>query len=857
MNRLELAIQKARRRSILNEAVHRGGIGVMAGLAAAIVLLAIDRLAPISVPAIVSIILPAIGAAAGAIHAALTHPDAFDVALRIDRSLHLKDRVATAHALLAKPANRSGTMPLHDEAFAQLVNRDAERLAGSLDIRTLAPLKISRTWGYAAGLAFALWAGHQFLPAIAWADPEAPSPTEPTAVAITEEEREEREQLRESIEETVEQLKRDLAEQRGEADDAELPIDPRIREQIEALERLAHQLSGDDGTVDVDQARDESAARLNEVAEQISREARRERESTERLVERFAGLDAPETPMTAREFQDALRRGDFGRAADLLEDRLGQKDEMSETERQELAEHLQRLHDQLDKQSRRDSHELTERLAQLEQVLRDHGIDEDLLRDLLEGEPLTQEEIERLLREQDVDPDLAERLARQLERLREERDLLEQTERDAEAVQDALREAAEELQREQEETPSLPDAPDELDETRDPDDQQPSDPAGLEQEEADERAERSEPREDTDRENGESPDAERTPTEGEAREPSEEREGAEEREAANDREAAREAPSDDPDAPQQETPDRPEREPDPDAPSDDPDADRPDQPDEPQPDSPQDEPAPGADQPATETGEEQPAVDPSSDPSGDAGDDPAQPEQDQAADPGADPDAPQQEMPMVGAEDETSQQPTAGEADDERDEGKSGAVDRPSPAERLRELQERRRRSQEQERISEEMIERAREMLDRMSPEERQDLLDEIQRQMQDAESPDSPPAAMPSAPDANGDVAGFDEQPTVEGDIPPEQRRDIDDIDLRPDDEDFDRVLAEWMSEEDVAPDREGVARRTPSQERVREVQRIAERAVEDAAVPGRYHRLIRRYFDRLGDRPENDGRE
>jgi hypothetical protein len=802
MNLLEKTILNVRRRGIVNEAIHRGGILAAWGIAAGFVLLFIDRLTPLFVPNALYVILPLFGMAAGIIHAILSHPNAFDVALRIDRSMQLKDRVATAHALVARADGRStGTGPIHDDAFAAIVNRDAERLAGRLDIRTIAPFRVSGTWAVVAALAAVLWLGHAFLPGMTWAAADEPQPPEQVTIAPEERQRE-REELRQRIEESVERFKRDLVDEDENAG-RDLPMDRRVREQLEALDRLAHQLSSEGADdVDLEQTRDESAARLNELAEQIARDARRNRMAAERMTERFAGIDPPETPMTAREFQEALHRGDFGRAADLLEERLNRKDELSEQERMELADHLRDMDEMLREQSHRDERQLEEREAQLEQVLRDHGLDEEHIDDLLEGERLTRDEIERLLREEGLDEELANRLARELDRLRDERDVMEQMERDAEAIRDALREAAEELAEPpvHEPEPPLPDpvdADEPHEEVDSADESRPLDPRDLSelldpaQPDA-EKTERDDARPD---EEPADPEAERDP---DAPDEPRERDDEEAREPAAEQEE-RERPTDDPD---------PERE----AVRDDPDAE----------------------------GPEQPVADPD-DPDA-APEDPDGPE---AGEPDQDA-APWDEIPQPGEKpgaDPDAVDETVGE-----DEGEM----RRSPADRLRELEERRRRSDEREQISEEMIERAREMIEQMDPDQRRQLAEELQRQMEDAD--DDP--AMAEGLDAASDEAGLTDAPIIEGEPRDHEARDaevVDDIDLRPEDDEFDRVLAEWLSDEEFTADPERVDRREISEERVREARRVAERAVEDAAVPSRYHQFIRRYFQRLEERTES----
>ena len=72
-----------------------------------------------------------------------------------------------------------------------------------------------------------------------------------------------------------------------------------------------------------------------------------------------------------------------------------------------------------------------------------------------------------------------------------------------------------------------------------------------------------------------------------------------------------------------------------------------------------------------------------------------------------------------------------------------------------------------------------------------------------------------------------------------------VEGLDLRGD-EVADQVVAEWLDE--IGEQAPGEADRGTSR-RIRRAREVAERAVNEAAVPARYHELIRRYFGRLGE--------
>ncbi|HRP63374.1 MAG TPA: hypothetical protein PK400_08790, partial [Phycisphaerales bacterium] len=112
-----------------------------------------------------------------------------------------------------------------------------------------------------------------------------------------------------------------------------------------------------------------------------------------------------------------------------------------------------------------------------------------------------------------------------------------------------------------------------------------------------------------------------------------------------------------------------------------------------------------------------------------------------------------------------------------------------------------------------------------------------------------------PSAADrSGGSDAGVDGVRTpIDGDERRIEPFETQDVDARSTDEgDPGEVIAEWLSREGATRDGEAGTRIGDAQQRVRQAQRIAERAVNDQAVPSRYHSAIRRYFGRLNETVE-----
>jgi hypothetical protein len=120
-----------------------------------------------------------------------------------------------------------------------------------------------------------------------------------------------------------------------------------------------------------------------------------------------------------------------------------------------------------------------------------------------------------------------------------------------------------------------------------------------------------------------------------------------------------------------------------------------------------------------------------------------------------------------------------------------------------------------------------------MSEDERQRWREQMERQMGE-------PGGSGAGTGAGGPLTD-EQRPSIYGDDAPQ----TDDMDLRGDEQSGERV-AEWISDQPLDPDalRRGDA---PSAESVRRAREAAERAVDESAVPPRYHRLIKRYFGKF----------
>src|SRR5688572_14463170 len=124
MTSIQHTLSQAARRDLFDRALHGAGWGLLAGLTLATVALPAERLLPgVAAPLSAYVVLIALGLAAGVVQSLWTRPDRLAVAVRLDRSLGLKDRIGTAVALTPSPGDGS----MHDQEFAGLVEAQAQR----------------------------------------------------------------------------------------------------------------------------------------------------------------------------------------------------------------------------------------------------------------------------------------------------------------------------------------------------------------------------------------------------------------------------------------------------------------------------------------------------------------------------------------------------------------------------------------------------------------------------------------------------------------------------------------------------------------------------------------------------------
>ena len=420
MTTVQQTIKKARRRLTTAAAIHRTGTAIAVSAGAGLVLLAVDRLANLNIAILVYLAVLGAGLVAGVVHSLMTRPELLAVAVRLDRGLGLRDRLGSAEAI------RTGGV--QDAGFAGLVQQDAERVAQALDIKSATPIVVTRGWIVAGGLIAALGLGFAFVPPLT-------RTTRGQDWAHTAEDQAELQQQQQEITQTIQ-------EAIAAIDDDTL--DDRRRDDGSSWQGLAEQLGNEGASSDeVAEARDRSAGELAALADRLAEQSQRNLRAAEAVAERFAGVEPADAPMSAQEFAEALRNGEFGEAADLLDELMARKEDLSAEQRSEVAEHLRDMSEQLTEPS---DAAIDEQFDSAREALRDLGLDEQDVDDLL-GDETSTDDLQRALEEADVDEDVAQELVDDIERSKQQQQVDKQADDEARSLSEAMEDVADQLER--------------------------------------------------------------------------------------------------------------------------------------------------------------------------------------------------------------------------------------------------------------------------------------------------------------------------------------------------------------------------------------------------------------------------
>lgn len=418
-------LKKAKRRMAAARAIHITGRALVIAILIATVVLAVDRLMNLNLPVVVYIVITSSGVVIGVLAALLRRVDNFSVAVRLDRKLNLRDRLGTAEAI------RIGDIV--NAEFGELITRDAERVSENLDVKSATPIKLTRDWPTAGVLAILLGAAIAFVPSL------ERSSNGQTPVEIAE--------LQEQLHQQQQQIVKTIEDAVADIDD-EL-LDDEIREDLEALEKLAEQLSDDAGSADtLADARNQSAAELDAIAQRLEEQSQRNSQTIDSIAERFAGMEQAQAPMKSQEFEEALRNGKFEDAAKILDALKREAEQMSQDERDKVAEHFRNMSEHI---SNDDSTTMDENADPVREAMHDLGIGDEEVDEIL-NEENSEDEIADALEQQGVDKDVARELAEDTKQAQQQQEMQQQVDEQARELADALDEAADEINKNQSDT---------------------------------------------------------------------------------------------------------------------------------------------------------------------------------------------------------------------------------------------------------------------------------------------------------------------------------------------------------------------------------------------------------------------
>ncbi len=440
--------ESARRRLWLRDAVRALGpcltVGSSLGLLGAFAARLLDRpnaaWAAVAAGAISGVIAAAARASARVLSAERA-------AIEIDRALGMRDRFAAGVAF-----DRAGGAGAEDSAFVVLAVREAEQASASVNLRAAAPLRFGAWWRVWPAALTAAVAAALFLPPL---DRSGSSPSQVR-------EKQARDAARR--EETSTQI---ASLQRSAERSAQKAADPAAAERLRALDELRKDLERGDLTPE--QARARAADAVERAASSLDRGAEQAERSLDAVGERLANLRPGDLGNEAREFGEALRRGDFGKAAEALDQLERRADDPASAASAPAEPLAQEDRERL----ARDLESIAEQIARPETGAESPSADaaERAKEALSRGEE-TRDIAERLAKETDQDtlregleragmePDAADRLARDAARENREREARLKAEEHSRDLGESLRDAAKDLRKpDAPEPPPQPSAP--------------------------------------------------------------------------------------------------------------------------------------------------------------------------------------------------------------------------------------------------------------------------------------------------------------------------------------------------------------------------------------------------------------
>lgn len=357
MSNLERKVQGAQRRLQLNTWGDAFALSIFIAAIAWIVVVGLDRCFALGLPLVSLGIGAALGALiAAALMTAYAGIDALAAAVTLDRAAGLKERVSTALSVARNP-----------DGFSQAALHDAERVAGTIDVRSFVPLQVSPRWGWsAATLATAAIFFFAMPQMDLLAGDDAADDADQQVAAV-----EERQAVKDAVQVQLKELQQKISDKpgmeelQGKIANVKLPEEPNLspedirREAVKQLDDLGNEM----------EKKLEAKAAIDELKKQLAKlktsEAQRQQSKE------------------AAKLAEALQKGDLAAANDALKDIKNQLEQAAEQAQ--------------DPEKQRQLDDMQKQLDALAKQLKELANNDNILKDLQNKAGLSKEQAEKLM----------------------------------------------------------------------------------------------------------------------------------------------------------------------------------------------------------------------------------------------------------------------------------------------------------------------------------------------------------------------------------------------------------------------------------------------------------------------------
>jgi len=413
MERIHRASRQARRRRLIADALDHLGLALSIAVAIGLLAVIISRLIgePLQwwwavVPPVAVAILIALGLTW---RRRLTDLEA---ATDVDTTLRLRDQLGSSLELESLDRN---------DPFVQLLERDANEAAGKADIPAATPIQLNNNWLTWPSLVALLVLAVMFMPTLDLLGRQKAAMQQSQEEAQVEE-------ASDTLEDLIEQTKQELAE-----------LEPTLEED-EGLQDILEDLKSkvEDGELSPEEAIAQAEAAMDEKSKALEEEAALAEQQTE-LVQELLAEAADPNNLDPSELEKALESGDFDAASEALSKLQKTLSEMSEEDRQAMAESMSKMAERLNEaaKNKQAQNNATQRMAeQLQQM----GISKEMAEQLANS--ANAEQIAEQLQKQGMSAQDAQKLAQQIAKNKSDSECKNGACRSAGKLAEALKQAS-------------------------------------------------------------------------------------------------------------------------------------------------------------------------------------------------------------------------------------------------------------------------------------------------------------------------------------------------------------------------------------------------------------------------------